>query len=220
MSCYQCNAFKYKQIKQKRRVYGERKQFPTSFFLSSSLTLQKQFLLNISIFSTSGGNSITLSSMYMNSYFLIHHLQKIYWPLTMENKKLLHIYASPSSLYSPRVLQFSHDYFQFSCYVLLCLWNYALILHFINLSQGDGWWQPVLDCSHTSHPVSFGKDSSLPWVSTSMLLAGQSLHSIFVAMAAASPLGMFPNPGHKHPSHLVKLAINQLSLLKLLSFQR
>lgn len=130
-------------------------------------------------------NSITLSSMYMNSYFLIHHLQKTYWPLTMGNKKLLHIYACPSSLYSPRVLQFPCDYFQFSCYVLLCLWNYALILHFIKLSQGDGWWQPVLGCSHTSHPLSFGKGSSLPWVSTSMLLAGQSLHSIFVAMAAA-----------------------------------
>lgn len=76
-----------------------------------------------------------------------------------------------------------------------------LTLHFINLSQGNGPWQPVLVWSLTSCPTFLfeGLFPSLPEAAMGVLLAGQSVHSISVAMATAQTLGLFPIQAIKQP---------------------
>lgn len=130
LSQYVLLSYEQEQTKYERRAYGARKPFPTSSLLNSALTLQRQFLLNISIFSTSNGylhNS--KKKVYILLFFDISSAENLLTPYN--GKQSLHIYASPASL---RSLNSS----SVICFYKFTLCNYALILHFINFSEGNG----------------------------------------------------------------------------------
>ena len=158
---------------------------------------RSKLFLNISIFSPSGRyhhNSqqhayvlLFLSPLCVGNLLTPQNGKKRNCFMNMPLRPPL---ISPSCMVSPNDFQF------FRYLTVLC--NYTLNLHFISLSQDNGLWQPVLVSSHMSHPSFFweGIFLSLLRLCWNLLLGGQSMHSISLAMAMASTLGLFPNPGH------------------------